>query len=142
MGPDQERLVRESWQQLQPRIDAMATAFYARLFEIDPEAASRFATTDMAAQRRKFTEMLGNIVGMLDDPRRVVKESVASGRRHVAYGVRPREYETVGTALLWAMERELGESFTPEVRDAWRETYGLLAALMVRSSGPYFVQDE
>jgi len=33
-------------------------------------------------------------------------------------------------ALLWTLERGLGEQFTLEVRDAWATVYGLLAATM------------
>jgi hemoglobin-like flavoprotein len=36
----------------------------------------------------------------------------------------------VAAALLWTLERGLGEQFTLEVRDAWATVYGLLAATM------------
>ena len=51
------------------------------------------------------------------------------GRRHVHYGVQDHEYDSVGTALLWTLERGLGSEFTPEVRNAWTEVYLLVAAL-------------
>jgi nitric oxide dioxygenase len=37
---------------------------------------------------------------------------------------------TVGGALLWALEQGLGADFTPQVKQAWAETYGLLAGVM------------
>jgi hemoglobin-like flavoprotein len=52
------------------------------------------------------------------------------GARHVGYGVRDEHYATVGTALLWTLEKGLAEEFTPEVRDAWAAAYGLLADVM------------
>jgi len=52
------------------------------------------------------------------------------GRRHARYGVKPQHYDTVGAALLWTLGRGLGEAFTPDVRAAWTETYGLLAKTM------------
>ncbi len=42
----------------------------------------------------------------------------------------PGHYDTVGTALLWALEKGLGSAFTPEVRDAWATTYDVLVTSM------------
>jgi hemoglobin-like flavoprotein len=42
----------------------------------------------------------------------------ALGARHSGYGVAAAHYAIVGEALLWTLERGLGEGFTPEVRSA------------------------
>ena len=52
------------------------------------------------------------------------------GRRHVGYGVMDEHYDTVGAALLWTLEKGLGDAFTTEVREAWTSVYGLLATTM------------
>ena len=46
------------------------------------------------------------------------------------YGVRPEHYDTVAAALIWTLEKGLGEAFTPEVKDAWVAVYTLLAQTM------------
>jgi hemoglobin-like flavoprotein len=134
MNPDSERLVRETWSRLKPAADRMATTFYARLFDIDPDVRERFSGVDMGTQRQKFMEMMDGIVRVLDEPGQLVSELAASGRRHVQYGATRRGYESIGAALLWSIERELGADFTPSVRDAWRELYGVVSAVMRRAS--------
>jgi hemoglobin-like flavoprotein len=52
------------------------------------------------------------------------------GRRHVGYGVKDEHYATVGTALLWTLEKGLGDAFTTEVKEAWTTVYTLLATTM------------
>ena len=52
------------------------------------------------------------------------------GQRHMGYGVHSHHYETVGNALLWTLDKGLGEAFTPEVRSAWTSAYLLLANVM------------
>ena len=52
------------------------------------------------------------------------------GRRHLDYDVTEEMYDTVGKALLWTLEKGLGEGFTPEVEEAWTETYNTLADVM------------
>ena len=133
MTPEQTRLLRESWTTIEQHADTYAESFYARLFELDPNARALFASTDMAAQRQKFITMLGAIVRVLDDPDHLVPEVAALGRRHAGYGVRGPDYETVGQALLWMLEHGLGDRFDDHVRIAWGEGYRLLGALMQRA---------
>src|SRR5262249_52515455 len=121
MSPENERLVRESWALMAPMRDDVVAAFYQRLFESAPTARGLFSSTDMTEQRRKFALMLTEIVRVIDAPDLLVSEVAASGRRHVAYGVRDRDYDDVGAALLWALSHAIGERFTPEMQAAWRE---------------------
>lgn len=134
MSPESEQLIRESWEILRPRSDAVASAFYARLFESNPELERLFNTTDMTEQRRKLVVMLSEIVRALDRPEVLVSEVADSGRRHVNYGVHDRDYDDVGAALLWAIDQSLGDRSSPAIRAAWREAYDLLAAVMRRAA--------
>jgi nitric oxide dioxygenase len=134
MSPESERLVRESWEALLPASDAVVARFYARLFESNPDLEKLFRPANMAEQRRKFVVMLSEIVRVIDTPDLLISEVADSGRRHVAYGVQDRDYEDVGAALIWAIADALGDRCTPEIRDAWREAYDLLAAVMRRAA--------
>jgi hemoglobin-like flavoprotein len=60
--------------------------------------------------------MLSEIVRVLDRPELLVSEVAESGRRHVNYGVRERDYDDVGAALIWTLEHELKSEFTPSSR--------------------------
>ena len=105
-----------------------------KLFELDPETRRLSAHTDMEAQGRKVMQMFGEIVRMLDQPEALVPEVADLGRRHVRYGVQDYQYDSVGTALLWALEQGLGPAFTDEVRNAWTEAYLLVSAVLRRAT--------
>ena len=135
MSPESSALVRSTWSEIAPRTDEVSRDFYARLFELDPEARALFDGTDMDALRAKFMHTIATMVAVLDDPGVLVSESVPLGRRHGGYGVRARDYELAGTALMDALERVLGDRWTRETRDAWRELYALLAGVMMRAGG-------
>jgi hemoglobin-like flavoprotein len=134
MRPGTERLVRESWAQFAPVAEQSAGYFYQKLFELDPEAQRLFARTDMELQGRKVMRMFAEIVRTLDRPQALIPEVADLGRRHVHYGVQDSQYDSVGTALLWTLERGLGPAFTDEVRDAWTEAYLLLSAVLRRAA--------
>jgi hemoglobin-like flavoprotein len=112
-----------------PIADDASALFYRRLFELDP-ALERMFKGDMTEQRRKLVQMLTAAVKGLDRLDQLVPVVEDLGRRHVGYGVTDSHYGTVGAALLWTLEKGLGNAFTPEVKDAWIEVYGLLAGTM------------
>lgn len=134
MHPDTLRLVQESWARLSENRDALARQFYENLFDLAPEARALFAHTNFDTQREKLVQMLGDVVRMMDDPERCIPELAALGRRHVGYGAAAGHYDAVGAALLAALEQSLGDEFTPRVRDAWMETYRMIAAIMRRAA--------
>ena len=130
MRAETKQLVQSSFrQQVQPIADGAASLFYARLFELDPNLRPLFKT-DMEAQRRALMSMLGAATSGLDHLEKLVPVVENLGRRHVGYGVQDRDYDTVGQALLDALQQGLGDGFTPEIRSAWAEAYGLLAGVM------------
>ena len=129
MTPKQVELVQGTWKKVLPIADTAAELFYTRLFTADPSLKPLFKG-DMKAQGRKLMTMIGTAVGGLTKLESIVPAVQDLGRRHGKYGVKEKDYDTVGGALLWTLEQGLGEAFTPEVKDAWATTYGVLAKTM------------
>jgi hemoglobin-like flavoprotein len=134
MTPAQVADVQQSFAQLRPQADTVAARFYQRLFTLDP-SVRRLFPDDLTAQGRKLMDMLGFVVHGLPRVDTILPAVQALGRRHVQYGVQPEHYQTVGAALLWTLEQELGAAWTPEVREAWTTAYTVLAELMTTAAG-------
>lgn len=122
-------LVQDSFARVESNAAAAADRFYARLFALDPTLRSMFPA-EMAEQKHKLMTMLKLAVNSLNRLDDLVPAVQALGARHDTYGVTFEQYETVGAALLWTLEQELGAAFTPEVKAAWTAVYGLLANTM------------
>jgi nitric oxide dioxygenase len=133
MDAAQVTLVRESFAKVAPIAETAAGLFYGRLFELDPALKPLFKG-DMKEQGRKLMQMIGTAVAGLDRLDAIVPAVEALGKRHAGYGVASAHYDTVGAALLWTLEQGLGAAFTPEVKAAWAETYGLLAGVMKKAA--------
>jgi hemoglobin-like flavoprotein len=129
MTEEQVALVRETWERVASVGDSAVDNFYARLFDIDPGLRPLF-TTDMRKQGRKLMAVITSVVHATDTRDQAMPAIRALGRRHPGYGVRHEDYDTMGLALLWMLEQELGDDFTDEVHDAWATAYALLARTM------------
>lgn len=129
MSPEQIALVQGTWAKVVPIKETAAELFYGRLFELDPRLRALFSG-DMKEQGRKLMAMIGTAVGNLDNLGAVVPAVQDLGRRHAGYGVQPADYGTVAEALLWTLEKGLGDAFTPQTRAAWAQTYTVLAGTM------------
>ncbi|MET0970405.1 MAG: globin family protein [Tardiphaga sp.] len=130
MTPDQVALVQASFAKVAPISDQAAELFYGRLFEIAPEVKPMFHG-DMAEQRRKLMATLGVVVAGLTRLETVLPAASALAKKHVSYGVKDEHYPVVGAALLWTLEKGLGDAWTPETADAWTTAYGTLSGYMI-----------
>ena len=129
MTNDQIKLVQESFKQVEPIAETAAQLFYARLFELDPELELLFKR-NLTEQGRKLMQMIGLAVNSLDRIEQLLPALQSLGARHVTYGVRDKDYDTVRRALLWTLRKGLGEGFTPAVDAAWTNVYAALASAM------------
>lgn len=132
MTPDQVILLRASFEKLRPISDQAASVFYARLFETDPEARALFKSP-MPEQGRKLMATLASVINGIDEMHLMRPAVCNLGRRHHGYGVTHEHFAPVGAALVWMLERCLGDDFTPEVRGAWIVAYDVLADIMIRA---------
>lgn len=133
MRHDQKDLIRTSFAALAQDQEAVAALFYTRLFELDPALRSLFHT-GMKQQGQKFMEMLQTIVDSVERLDHVVTVVWQAGKRHGGYGVQPKDYATVRSALFWTFEQRLGDRFTPETALVWAEVYDLLETTMQQAA--------
>jgi methyl-accepting chemotaxis protein len=133
MSPVKITLVKKSWAKVKPISSKAAKIFYATLFEKDPAIESLF-NGDMKVQGKKLMSMIGNAVDLLDDLDSLIPVLHDLGRKHAQYGVESAHYDTVGAALLETLATGLGDDFNDDVKTAWTEVYGILAATMIGHS--------
>jgi hemoglobin-like flavoprotein len=130
MNEEQIATVKSTWSQVVPIADTAADLFYGRLFELDDSLRPMFPD-DLGDQKKKLMQTLGRLVASLEDLESVVPAVQDLGKRHVGYGVKEPHYQTVGAALLWTLEKGLGDAWDPEVQQAWTAVYTLVSGVMI-----------
>ena len=133
MNPSTIELVQTSFQKVLPIADQAMVIFYEKLFEINPAVRPLFPANQekMGNQRNKLRNMLAAAVAGLSNIQKLVPVLQNLGKRHAGYGVEDSHYNDVGAALLATLEVGLGDDFTPEVKQAWTEVYGVIAKTMI-----------
>ena len=125
----QKQLVRDTFAMVEPIADTAAELFYNKLFGYDP-ALKKLFKGDMKQQGRKLMAALKLAVATLDNLDKLVPVLQQMAVKHLDYGVKVDDYTPVGNALLYALKTGLGDAFTPAVKEAWTETYRVVATVM------------
>lgn len=133
MTQEDMHLVQSSWAQVRPISAQAAEMFYDRLFQAAPELRPLFRG-DMHKQGERLMKMIDTAVNELEDWDELFPLLQDLGQRHAGYGVRDADYDKVAAALLWTLEKGLGDAFTDEVKLAWISTYTILANTMKRAA--------
>lgn len=133
MTPDQITLIQESFAKVAPISDAAAEIFYNRLFEIAPDVKPYFKG-DMTEQGAKLMATLGVVVNGLRDLDKIVPVAQQLAIRHVDYGVKAQDYTPVGEALIYTLEKGLGDDFTADLKESWLAAYGTLSSVMIAAA--------
>ena len=129
MTHDQRQLVRQSLDRLREEAGPVSLLLYGKLFELDA-STRRLFHNDIVAQGRKLMDTLDAIAGSLDRFESMRPRLLELGRLHASYGIVPRHYDTLLTALLWAFAQALGPDFDAPTREAWRVALLAVAGVM------------
>ena len=131
-------------------LDAAGILFFKRIFEIAPGALGLFSSLktfqigpelyESAALKAHASKVMATVnvaVGMLNDVPKLLPVLEDLGNKHVKYGILPAHYDVVGQALLDTLALGLGDAFTPDLKAAWAEIYGVIAKTMIGSTMKY-----
>jgi hemoglobin-like flavoprotein len=123
-------LLRSSFNLVLEREPEITHRFYDHLFEKYPQARPLFGRNSRQQQEKMLAQALVAVVEHLEDADWLTRELGELGAKHVGYGVSEEMYGWVGDALLTTLGEVAGREWTPELRAAWTEAYGAIAALM------------
>ena len=146
--PETRVALMESWAKVGSTVGLQdaGVLFFKRIFELAPEALSMFSFSNetdvyespkLKAHALKVMNTVGVAVGMLNDVPKLLPILADLGKKHVSYGVLPAHYDVIGQALLDTLALGLGDTFTPALKAAWAEIYGIISTTMIGDALAY-----
>lgn len=124
-------VLEQSFERVKPYATQFASSFYQNLLNDYPQLQPLFANTTMAEQEKKLIMSLVLVVENLRNPGYLTTVLQQLGERHVRYGAMREHYPLVGAALLKTFESYLKADWTPEVKQAWIDAYGVIVDIML-----------
>jgi len=133
MTTKQIELVENSWDFVLMNTTEAGIIFYNRLFEIDPSLRNLFKG-DIKSQSQKLISLITFAVHKLNSLDEILTDVKALGMRHNKYNVKEEHYATVAQALLWTLEKGLGNQWNEELKNAWVTLYTVLSKTMIEAA--------
>jgi hemoglobin-like flavoprotein len=134
LTPQQKRHIYMTMPKLMINDDLTADLFYVHLFVKLPQTEAMFRRDNMPEQRRKFMLMLSRAVNLLDASPQFQREMRDLAVRHITeYGVTSEMFAQSEEIMISAIAHSLKNDFTPEVEDAWRALYQMIAAVFTQA---------
>lgn len=112
---------------------AITSAFYPLMFEKHPEVRAVFNQSHQraGAQPKALADSIIAYASNIDRLQ-VLGEAVERiVQKHVSLNITPDQYKIVGSCLMEAIGRVLGDAVTPAVADAWGAAYWQLAEILI-----------
>ena len=80
---------------------------------------------DYVLQKKFLISLVGNVVTLQEDPKKLRKYLVDLAMKYNRVGVRPLDYGVIGDVLLWSLDRVLKKEMEedPSLRKAWCKLY-------------------
>jgi hemoglobin-like flavoprotein len=127
-------VLEASFQVVQNSDRDFPAAFYANLLNDYPDVQPLFASTQMEKQGHQLANSLKFVVDNLRNSELLISTLQGLGTRHVQYGVLPQHYPAVGNSLLKTMASFAGTAWTPDVKQAWVDAYGVITMVMLEGA--------
>ena len=135
-------LVQTSFAQVLPNANTTAEHFFNYLFERSPELTaillgSMFkdeGLNQLEQHKKRFVSTVQMVMKGLDGVDKLVPNVQEWGRKYANRGLEAQHYETIGDALLWALEQTPGVAMSTDTKHAWRSTYVLLQGIVEESA--------
>jgi hemoglobin-like flavoprotein len=143
--------VVNSWEMLKatPNYDAVVSeTLFRKIIELiffeknDPTVESSLDSSDQSManplfklKSTMFVKMLDVVINMLGPdlvPIAITLQEL--GAKHYDYGVSPEDYDVVGTALFFTLEKYMGNKWNKRMEKSWRTIYKFISEAMVKGT--------
>lgn len=122
-------LIKGSWEKILENKIEIRKSFYSKIMEIDPSTTPIFRESFLSIKSLpdSFDFMYKNV----DNLKEIVPEIKRLGLKHKTYKVKPKHFPIGKEALLWTFQKYLGNDFTEELREAWKNLFDFMSENMI-----------
>lgn len=131
MNDNTKAIIKATAPVLKEKGEEITTTMYEILFGRNPELQELFKDAE-PDQYKKLANAVYSYAANIDQLEVLGKGIETMAKAHVKTNIKPEHYPLVGSALLSAIEKVLGEAATEEIMNAWKEAYFFLADVLIK----------
>ena len=130
---EQKEIIKTTAPVLKENGKEITSIFYKHLFEDHPELLNLFNQTNqkIGSQPLALANTIYFAAENIDNLTVLMPQIMHIAHKHRALTVQPEHYPIVGKYLLQAIEQFLGEKADPNILDAWKATYEIIASIFI-----------
>jgi len=126
--------LRSSLKLMAPQGEQLAAAFFTRLFKAHPPLRAMFPL-DTTRRNQDLLAALGTLTKNATRLTAIEHLLTEFGVRNLHSGILPHHYGMARDAMLVAMRETSGESWTPEIEEAWSTVLNVASSVVIRGAG-------
>ncbi len=115
---------------VEPRMDAVISTFYTKLFETAPAVRSMFPA-DMSGQEKHLGSALKLVAKNVANIENLAEPLREMGARHAGYGTQEAHYPVVRDTMIFALSEVAGYAWTPQLSEDWGTALNAVAGYMI-----------
>lgn len=133
LDPRTIEIIKSTAPVLEQHGTAITSHFYKKMFGEHPELLNLFnhANQRKGRQQAALANAVYAAAAHIDRLESILPVVKQIGHKHRSLGVKPEQYPIVGKHLLGAIKDVLGEAATPEILEAWRKAYQVIADVFI-----------
>lgn len=131
MNPKTIEIIKATAPVIKEKGEEITQTMYEFLFGRNPELKELFKDAE-PDQYKKLAAAVYAYAANIDNLGALGKGIETMAAAHVKTNVKPEHYPLVGSAILNAIEKVLGDAATPEILEAWKEAYFFLADVLIK----------
>ena len=112
---------------------AVTAHFYDRMFTHNPELKDIFNMSNQQSGKQHFAlfNALAAYATHIDNLPVLAAAVERINHKHASLNIQPHHYDIVGTHLIETLKELAPNEFTPDIEQAWRDAYALLADVFI-----------
>ncbi|XP_002732485.1 cytoglobin-1-like [Saccoglossus kowalevskii] len=146
LTPKEVKAISESWKVVYAKKKENGVALFIRLFQSVPGSKSLFKNLDgiddeeklrnhprLKAHGFRVMSSVNSLIESLEEGELLVQLLKDLGSSHSKNKVTSSHFDALGPVIIWLLQKENGDSFTPAVKNAWLKGWGVMKSVIVGS---------
>ncbi|MHA2252691.1 MAG: globin domain-containing protein [Candidatus Kariarchaeaceae archaeon] len=129
LTPEEISLIKATREKLVDKQNQFRKSFYGKIFDLDPSTEELFREGFLSIET--LPDSFEFMHKHADNLVNAIPEIKKLGLKHKTYRVKPKHYPIGKEALVWTLQKYLGDDYSDELGNAWQKIFTFMSEFLV-----------